>query len=197
MNSGEAPSATLWMRAASGLEVLTGAGLIVAPSLLARLLFGSDLNPAGEATGRVARARHTVSRRWLLAARRHRRVSCAHAAHGSELARGGLPHRYRPHRRERRHPALARRRAPSDFGDPAHASLGESARGEMTKRRAAEGLWRDFRRGSASRPGRVGKEYEMKKTMLFGFVVALSTAARRWPIRSAFLPMSTPTALST
>ncbi len=53
MNSGEAPSATLWMRAASGLEVLTGAGLIVAPSLLARLLFGSDLNPAGEATGRV------------------------------------------------------------------------------------------------------------------------------------------------
>ena len=53
MNSGEAPSATSWMRAASGLEVLTGAGLIVAPSLLARLLFGSDLNPAGEATGRV------------------------------------------------------------------------------------------------------------------------------------------------
>ncbi len=49
-----APSATLWMRAASGLEVLTGLGLIVAPSLLARLLFGSDLNAAGEATGRIA-----------------------------------------------------------------------------------------------------------------------------------------------
>ncbi len=54
MNSGEASSATLWMRAASGLEVLTGVGLIVAPSLLARLLFGSDLNAAGEATGRIA-----------------------------------------------------------------------------------------------------------------------------------------------
>jgi len=54
MNSGEAPSATLWMRAASGLEVLTGLGLVVAPSLLSRLLFGSDLNPAGEATGRIA-----------------------------------------------------------------------------------------------------------------------------------------------
>ena len=54
MSSGEASSATLWMRAASGLEVLTGVGLIVAPSLLARLLFGSDLNGAGEATGRIA-----------------------------------------------------------------------------------------------------------------------------------------------
>ena len=54
MSSGEASSATLWMRAASGLEVLTGAGLIVAPSLLARLLFGSDLNGAGEPTGRIA-----------------------------------------------------------------------------------------------------------------------------------------------
>ncbi len=54
MNSGEAPSATLWMRAASGLEVLTGLGLVAAPSLLAWLLFGSDLNAAGEATGRIA-----------------------------------------------------------------------------------------------------------------------------------------------
>jgi len=42
------------MRAASGLEVLTGLGLVVEPSLLARLLFGSDLNGAGEATGRIA-----------------------------------------------------------------------------------------------------------------------------------------------
>ena len=54
MNSEGAPSATLWMRAASGLEILTGLGLVVAPSLLARLLFGSDLNAAGEATGRIA-----------------------------------------------------------------------------------------------------------------------------------------------
>ncbi len=44
----------VWMRAASGLEVLTGLGLVVAPSLLARLLFGSDLNGAGEAMGRIA-----------------------------------------------------------------------------------------------------------------------------------------------
>jgi Flp pilus assembly protein TadB len=42
------------MRAAAGLEVLTGLGLIVSPSLLARFLFGSDLNAAGEATGRLA-----------------------------------------------------------------------------------------------------------------------------------------------
>ncbi len=54
MNSGEAPSATVWIRAASGLEVVTGLGLVAAPSLLARLLFGSDLNAAGEATGRIS-----------------------------------------------------------------------------------------------------------------------------------------------
>jgi hypothetical protein len=42
------------MRAASGLEALTGLGLVVVPSFLARLLFGSDLNEAGEATGRIA-----------------------------------------------------------------------------------------------------------------------------------------------
>jgi hypothetical protein len=40
--------------AAAGLEVLTGLALIVAPSLLARFLFGSDLNAAGEATGRIS-----------------------------------------------------------------------------------------------------------------------------------------------
>lgn len=45
---------TLWTRAAAGLEVLTGLTLIVAPSLLARFLFGSDLNAAGEATGRIS-----------------------------------------------------------------------------------------------------------------------------------------------
>jgi hypothetical protein len=53
MSPAAKPSATLWMRAASGLEVLTGLGLVVAPSLLARLLFGSELNGAGEATGRI------------------------------------------------------------------------------------------------------------------------------------------------
>ena len=54
MNPGGAPLATLWVRAASGFEVLTGAGLVVAPSLLARLLFGSELNPAGELTGHIS-----------------------------------------------------------------------------------------------------------------------------------------------
>ncbi len=54
MKPGGARSATLWMRAASGLEVVTGLGLVVAPSLLARLLFGSDLNAAGAATGRIS-----------------------------------------------------------------------------------------------------------------------------------------------
>jgi len=54
MKPGGAPSAAPWVRAASGLEVLTGLGLVVAPSLLARLLFGSDLNAAGEATARIA-----------------------------------------------------------------------------------------------------------------------------------------------
>ena len=33
---------------------MTGLGLVVAPSLLARLLFGSDLTAAGEATGRIS-----------------------------------------------------------------------------------------------------------------------------------------------
>ena len=54
MNARRATSATLWTRAAAGLEVLTGLALIVAPSLLARFLFGSDLNAAGEATGRIS-----------------------------------------------------------------------------------------------------------------------------------------------
>jgi hypothetical protein len=54
MNPREAPSATLWVRAASGLEVLTTVGLVAAPSLLARFFFGSDLNAAGEATGRIS-----------------------------------------------------------------------------------------------------------------------------------------------
>ncbi len=54
MNSGEAPSATLWMRAASGLEVLTGLGLVVAPSLLSRLLFGSGMDQVGDSVGRIA-----------------------------------------------------------------------------------------------------------------------------------------------
>ena len=54
LNMRRASSATLWTGAAGGLEVLTGFALIVAPSPLARLLFGSNLNAAGEATGRLA-----------------------------------------------------------------------------------------------------------------------------------------------
>jgi hypothetical protein len=45
---------TLWTRAAAGLEALTGLALIIAPSVLAYFLFGADLNPAGEATGRIS-----------------------------------------------------------------------------------------------------------------------------------------------
>ncbi|MGP8231414.1 MAG: hypothetical protein ACLQL2_01940 [Methylovirgula sp.] len=54
MNMLRVSSATLWTRAAAGLEILTGLALIVAPSLVARLLFGSNLNAAGEAIGRIA-----------------------------------------------------------------------------------------------------------------------------------------------
>ncbi len=40
-----ARSQAVWVAAAAaGLEVVTGAGLVVAPSLLARLLFGSEMN---------------------------------------------------------------------------------------------------------------------------------------------------------
>ena len=46
--------ASRWIAAAAGLEVLTGAGLIVAPSLLAFLLFGSEMNASGNAAGRIA-----------------------------------------------------------------------------------------------------------------------------------------------
>jgi hypothetical protein len=35
----------MWIAAAPGLEVATGAGLVVVPSLLARLLFRSEMNP--------------------------------------------------------------------------------------------------------------------------------------------------------
>jgi hypothetical protein len=54
LKASRATSVTLWTRAASGLEILTGVALIVAPSLLAHFLFGSDLNAAGEATGRIS-----------------------------------------------------------------------------------------------------------------------------------------------
>ena len=63
----------------------------------------------------------------------------------------------------------------------------EAARGGMTKRREAEGFGKIPRAArQVERPGRVGKEYEMKKAMLFGFVAALSTvgAAKADPGRS-------------
>ncbi len=40
--------------AAAALEILTGAGLIAAPSLLARLLFGSEMGGSGDLVGRIA-----------------------------------------------------------------------------------------------------------------------------------------------
>lgn len=39
---------------AAGLEVLTGAMLFAAPSLVAKLLFGSEMNASGDALGRIA-----------------------------------------------------------------------------------------------------------------------------------------------
>ena len=40
--------------AAAGLEILTGATLVAAPSLLARLLFGSEMGGSGELVGRIS-----------------------------------------------------------------------------------------------------------------------------------------------
>ncbi len=45
----------IWIaRAAAGLEMLTGASLFAAPSLLAELLFGSPMTAPGPTVGRVA-----------------------------------------------------------------------------------------------------------------------------------------------
>jgi len=45
----------MWVVAvAAGLEIVTGAGLVVAPSLLARLLFGSEMNASGDLVGRIS-----------------------------------------------------------------------------------------------------------------------------------------------
>ena len=50
-----ARSQAMWVAAAAaGLEVVTGAGLAVAPSLLARLLFGSEMNASGDLVGRIS-----------------------------------------------------------------------------------------------------------------------------------------------
>jgi len=40
--------------AAAGLEIVTGAGLVVVPSLLATLLFGSEMNAVGNLVGRIS-----------------------------------------------------------------------------------------------------------------------------------------------
>jgi hypothetical protein len=50
----DARSQAIWVAAATGLEVATGAGLVVVPSLLARLLFGSEMNASGELVGRIS-----------------------------------------------------------------------------------------------------------------------------------------------
>ncbi len=43
-------------RAAAGLEMVTGASLFAAPSLLSELLFGSPMTAPGRTVGRVALA---------------------------------------------------------------------------------------------------------------------------------------------
>ncbi len=52
-NSSLAPAATPVI-AAAVLEMLTGAGLVAGPSLLARLLFGSEMAGSGDLVGRIA-----------------------------------------------------------------------------------------------------------------------------------------------
>ena len=55
MNWSTARSQAMWVAAAAaGLEVVTGAALVVAPSLLARLLFGSEMNASGALAGRIS-----------------------------------------------------------------------------------------------------------------------------------------------
>jgi hypothetical protein len=49
-----ARSRAMWVAAAAGLEVVTGAGLVVAPSLLAKLLFGSEMNASGDLVSRIS-----------------------------------------------------------------------------------------------------------------------------------------------
>ncbi len=49
-----ARSQTWAAAAAAGLEIVTGTGLVVAPSLLAKLLFGSEMNATGNLVGRIA-----------------------------------------------------------------------------------------------------------------------------------------------
>src|SRR5271168_3666049 len=133
------------------------------------------LERAGRGDGPHRGARHAVFGGRLLAARHRRRGSCARAAARAERACDALSRRNRIGRDDGRRAALACRGGPRRSCDSAGASLDESARGRMTKRREAEELWQDS--GGArrvERPGRVGKEYEMKKAMLLGCAAVLS-----------------------
>jgi hypothetical protein len=49
-----ARSQAMWVAAAAALEVVTGVGLVVALSVLARLLFGSEMNVTGDLVGRIS-----------------------------------------------------------------------------------------------------------------------------------------------
>ena len=135
---------------------MTGLGLVVEPSLLSRLLFGSDLNGAGEATGRIAglvmlclaaaacwpRASEVGSSQALapllalsvLAALYLIFVGLAGTTVGVLLW-----------------PAAA---AHADSCDPAHASLDESARGEMTETPRGGRTLARFRGGRRAAPGK-------------------------------------------
>ena len=75
-----ARSQAMWVAAAAaGLEVATGAGLVVAPSLLARLLFGSEMNVSGDLVGRIS-GLDAASCSWVPATRvRGRRLAGAAA----------------------------------------------------------------------------------------------------------------------
>src|SRR5208337_3149418 len=142
--------ASRWIAAAAGLEVLTGAGLIVAPSSLAFLLFGSEMNASGNAAGRIAGLRHDLSRPDLLAARlRGRRFANARSASRTQLACRTLSRHRGAQRGERGLVALARLRGSRHSRGSPGPVLDKRARGEMTHRRDAE----SFRRKPTSAPG--------------------------------------------
>jgi len=136
-----ARSRAMWVAAAAGLEVVTGAGLVVAPSLLARLLFGSEMNASGNLVGRIAGLVMLCLARVLAARVRGRRPAGARAAYRAEPARHRLSYLRRHGRDERWRAALAGRRGSPHPCDPAGARLDEPAGGRMTHRREAEKPW--------------------------------------------------------
>ena len=129
-----ARSQAMWAAAvAAGLKVVTGAGLVVAPSLLAKLLFASEMNPSGDLVGRIS----GLVMVCLALGRRPRRVqgrrpADARAAYRAERARHRLSDLRRHGWGERWRAALAGSRDPPHPYDPTEARLDEPAGSRMT-----------------------------------------------------------------